>query len=91
MRKVEFVPRRINQGRNDWSAKEKLKYVCVMLKHGKDWEKLCAAFPSRDEAAVRKFWTNHHKKLRLEQLLEERLSLDLSDLQLKSTQETSFS
>ncbi|KAK9840287.1 hypothetical protein WJX74_006922 [Apatococcus lobatus] len=78
MRRVEFVPKRIHQGRNDWSAKEKLTYVNVVLKHGKDWEKLCAAFPSRDETAVKKFWTNHHKRLRLEQLLQERPSLDLS-------------
>ena len=80
MRKVEFVPKRINQGRNDWSAKDKLKYVNVMLKHGKDWEKLYDAFPERGEESVRKFWTNHHKRLHLDQLLEERPLLDLSQL-----------
>ncbi|KAK9867707.1 hypothetical protein WJX84_003986 [Apatococcus fuscideae] len=77
---VDIVPKRHNQGRNDWSAKDKLTYITVLLKHGKDWEKLSAAFPERDPVAVRKFWTNHHRSLRLDQLMEERPELDTSAL-----------
>ena len=62
------MPKRVNQGRNDWSAKDKLTYIRVVLKHGKDWDQLSAAFPDRDPAGVKKFWTNHHKVLRLDEL-----------------------
>ena len=80
LRGVDMIPKRLNQGRNDWSAKDKLNFVAIVIKHGKDWNKLNAAFPDRDPAAVKKFWTNHHKNLKLEELLDQRSSLDLASM-----------
>ena len=80
LKNVDILPKRMQQGRNDWTAKDKLTYVSKVLKHGKDWNLLSEAFPERDPAGVKKFWTNHHKNLKLDELLQQRKAMNLDHL-----------
>ena len=55
-----------------WTVNERREFLVELEKHGRDWEKISAAIPTKSGIQVRNFFHNSRKKMNLDAILEQR-------------------